>query len=148
MIDLSTRDLLQLSPAELTRDILVRLSLPGLAPAGVVVGPANDTQQQNGVISITPAGLPELEMYVPVQWTRVQVRCLAGTLSDAEAIAQRVYPSLNGRNRIVARQASTDQRFLVHAINVNAGPSVHYDSPETWESLLFAEIMLSTAPLN
>lgn len=140
-------DLLDVSPAELTADILNRLSLPDLAPAGAVVGPTDDEQTQAGVISCMPSGLPVIELYVPVQWMRAQMRCLAGTLDLAEQISQKTYRQLNGKNRIVAYQASTAQRYLVHAVKVAAGPSAHYDSPENWETLLFAELLIATDPL-
>jgi hypothetical protein len=94
------------------------------------------------------AGLPVLEKYVDVQWMRCQMRCLAGTLDVAETISQKVYRALNGRGRTVARMASTDQRYLVHLINITAGPSMHYDSPETWETLLFAELMIGTQAIT
>jgi hypothetical protein len=135
------------SPAEIAMDILTRLSWPGIAPAGVVVGPATDAQQQAGVIQCVAAGLPNLDKYGPVQWSRVQIRCLAPTLDLADRIAQNVYPVLNGRQRLTAYQASTGRRYLVHLVNVAAGPSQHYDSPETWEALVFAEMMIGTAPI-
>lgn len=137
-----------MSPAELVADILNRLTLPGFAPAGAVVGPANDQQQQTGVVSIMAAGLPVVEMYRPEQWLRAQMRCLAPTLELADTIAQRVLERLNGQTRTVARMASTDHRYLVHLCNITAGPSMHFDSPETWETLLFAELMISTTPLD
>lgn len=137
----------EISPAELVADILTRLSDPELAPAGVVVGPANDTMQQAGVVSVVAAGLPVIERYTPLQWLRAQVRCLAGTLELADRIAQGVQRDLHGRGRTIARMASTDQRYLVHLVNCVAGPSMHYDSPETWETLLFAELMIGTEPL-
>ena len=137
-----------LSPAELAADILNRLSVPGFAPAGAVVGPASDAQQQLGVVSVVAAGLPMVEKYSTEQWLRAQMRCLAPTLELADTISQRVYERLQGQVRIVARMASTDHRYLVHLCNVTAGPSMHYDSPETWETLLFAELMISTVPLD
>lgn len=137
-----------ISPAELAADILNRLSVPGFAPSGAVVGPASDIQQQAGVVSVVAAGLPVVEKYLPEQWLRAQMRCLAPVLAEAEAISQRVFERLNGQVRVVARMASTDHRYLVHLCNVTAGPSMHYDSPETWETLLFAELCISTEPLD
>jgi hypothetical protein len=138
----------EISPAEIVRDILVRLSTPGLAPGGIFVGPANDEAQQLGCISIMAAGLPVVEKYTPVQWVRAQMRCLAGSLSEADAVAQAAQRDLHGRSRLIARMASTDQRYLVHLINVTAGPSMHFDSAETWEVLLFAEVMVGTTPIT
>ena len=137
----------EISPAELVRDVLVRLGWPDVAPGGVVVGPATDAQQQLGVVSIVQAGLPQIEDYSPLQWMRAQVRCLAGTLDAADRISFAVQRELHGRDRTIARMASTDQRYLVHQIRVTAGPSNHYDSQGTWEALLFAELMIGTEPL-
>ncbi len=137
----------EISPAELVHDLLSRLGDPDLAPAGVIVGPANDAQQQAGVVSITAAGLPLEERYLPLQWMRAQIRCLAGTLEQADSLAQGVQRDLHGRTRTILRMASTDQRYLLHLANVTSGPSYHYDSPETWETLLFAEILIGNQPL-
>jgi len=136
----------EVSPAELTADVLKRLSLTGL-DWDVVVGPANNEQQQAGVVSIMAAGLPVMERYTPTQWMRAQCRCLHGSLAEAEKIGQAVYRDLNARGRVVGRMASTDQRYLIHLINVQAGPSMHFDSIETWEVLVFAELYIGTDPL-
>lgn len=141
-----SQELLEISPAEITADILNRLCLP-VAASGAVVGPTNDAQQQSGVISCMASGLPVVELYVPMQSMRAQLRCLAGTLDEAEKISQRTMGFLQVRNRVVAYQASIGQRFLVHWVKVIAGPSMHYDSNETWETLLFAELMVHTTPL-
>lgn len=134
----------EISPAELIRDVLVRLSDPEIAPGGIVVGPANDSQQQAGVVSIVDAGMPTVELYTPVISVRTQVRCLAGTLDMSDRIVRGCQRWLDGRSRVLARQASTDRKYLIHYINVVAGPSMHYDSPETWETLLFAEVSIGT----
>jgi hypothetical protein len=59
-----------------------------------------------------------------------------------------VFTELNQKVRVVAYQASTGERYLVHLVNVTAGPSMHYDSPETWETLLFAELMIAATPIQ
>lgn len=136
-----------ISPAELAMDVLNRLGPPDLAPMGTVVGPANDEQQQTGVISAVAAGLPVIDHYGPLQSSRVQLRCLAPTLALADLIAQGVYLFLHTLpNRTVGRMASTDRRYLIHWMNPAAGPSQHYDSPETWEALVFVEMMIGTEP--
>jgi hypothetical protein len=136
-----------ISPAELVKDILDRLCLPGIAPAGIIVGPATDEQQQAGVVQIMQAGLPVVELYVPVQHMRCQLRCLTGQLGQADTISFRVQSQLHQRKRTIGRMKSTDQRFLIHLCNITSGPSMHYDSSETWETLLFAELMIGTQPL-
>lgn len=137
-----------ISPAEIVKDILERWGNPDLSPSGIVIGPADDVMQQAGVVSVTPAGLPIVELYIPVQWMRAQVRCLAGTLDQAESIGQGVQRDLHQRGRTRARMASTDKWYLVHLCNVVAGPSAHYDSPETWETLLFAELAIGNQPIG
>lgn len=143
-----------ISPALLIRDILVRIDPIGVP---VVVGPATDAQQQSGVVSLVDAGLPVVEDYVAVVWTRAQMRCLHGTLIGAEHISRAIQRVLTGRGRTLARQdvvtalgVSTGayDEYLVHLCRVTAGPSMHYDSPETWETLLFAEVMLGTVPVT
>lgn len=145
-IDIHT---LPLSPAEVAFDLLSRYGstigaeIPDSAALVVaVVGPANDTQQQGGVVSFMGAGLPIIEKYSPVQWHRAQMRCLAGDLSTADYIAGLVQRDIHGLVRKVCYQASNDSWYLVHLSNVVAGPSMHFDSAETWETLLFAELMI------
>lgn len=138
-----------ISPAELAMDVINRLGPPDIAPAGCIVGPASDAQQQAGVISAVAAGLPVIDLYGPIQWSRVQLRCLSSTLDDVDIIAQRVYLYLHTlRNRTIGRMASTDRRYLIHAMNPIAGPSQHYDTPETWEALVFVEMMIGTEPIE
>lgn len=138
-----------ISPVEIAADI-IRTKTPDLSMAGggVVIGPASDAQQQAGVAQIVPAGMPVLDKYGPVQWSRIQIRCLAPTAELADRIAQAIYEENHSRGRTLGHQASLNKDFLVHLFNITAGPSMHYDSPETWETLLFAEIMIGTAPLD
>jgi len=138
----------EISPAELVKDVLDRWGDPDIAPAGVIVGPASDAMQQAGVVSIMAAGLPVVEKYTPIQWCKAQIRCLAGTLDQADTIAQAVQRDLHGVVRKRARMKSTDRWYLVHSAYVTAGPSMHYDSPATWETLLFAEVMISTENID
>lgn len=138
----------EISPAELLRDVLTRLSDPDLAPAGVIVGPATDAEQQAGVISLMDAGMPVTEFYVPTISVRTQVRCLAGTLEAADRIGRGVQRDLNGRTRVLARMASTDKKYLIHFINMGQGPSMHLDSAETWELLMGVEMTIGTDPVE
>mgnify|MGYP001558341520 CR=1 FL=1 len=140
-------NLAEISPAEIVADLLERWGDPSAAAEGVVVGPTSAQQQQSGVVSVTAAGLPVVEKYAPLQWMRAQIRCLAPTLGKADTIAQSVQRDLHGIVRKKARMASSGEWYLVHLANITAGPSMHYDSPETWETLLFAEVMLGSQPL-
>jgi hypothetical protein len=135
----------ELSPAELAADLLNRWGLP---PAAVVVGPANDPKQQGGVISIMAAGLPVVEKYDDTQWLRAQFRCLHGTLADADTIAQTIQHDIHAIGRRRLYMASTDTWYLMHLCNIIAGPSMHFDSAETWEALVFAEMKISSVPIT
>ncbi len=131
-----------ISPAELVKFVLDNEAVG----TTVVVGPASNAQQQEGVISIVQAGLPVIEKYAAIQWMRCQVRCLSSTLQGADRIAWAVQAKLHGRQRVLAVQGSTNETFLIHLMNITAGPSMHYDTPETHETLLFAEIMIGSEP--
>lgn len=135
-----------LSPAELTADFLRRYGVAATAYK-VIVGPASDADQQAGVISLMAAGLPVIEKYAPLQWHRAQARCLAGDLATADVIAQAVQADTHGIVRKLCYQASNDSWYLIHLSNVTTGPSQHYDSPETWETLMFVELMISNVPV-
>lgn len=145
-----------ISPAALTRDLITRYGEVVVNEGyTVVVGPANDAQQQAGVISLMAAGLPVIEKYAPLQWHRAQARCLAGTLDVADVLAQSVQRDIHGQVRKLCFQAPNDlypedtgQWFLIHLTNVVVGPSMHFDSPETWETLMFAELMIGTTPVG
>ena len=141
-----------ISPAELTADLIRRYG-SAITNEGydLVVGPATDAQQQNGVVSLMAAGLPLIEKYAPLQWHRSQARCIAGDLITADIIAQLVQRDTHGVIRKLCFQKpkaeypeDTGRWFLIHMANITAGPSHHYDSPETWESLLFIEMMIGT----
>lgn len=143
-----------ISPAELVADLITRygatvgLTLPSTgALATVKVGPANDAEKQAGIISLMAAGLPTIEKYVPIQWHRAQVRCLGPDLDTADFLSQCVHRDVHGLVRKLCYQASNETWYLVHLSNVTAGPSMHFDSPEVWETLLFAELQISTVPV-
>lgn len=145
---------LPLSPAEVAFDLLSRYGstigaeIPNSTSlVTAVVGPANDEQQQGGVVSFMGAGLPVIEKYTPVQWHRAQMRCLAGDLATADYISSLVQRDVHGIVRKVCYQSSNDSWYLVHLSNVVAGPSMHFDSAETWETLLFAELMIGDVPV-
>ena len=138
----------EVSPAELMLDVLERKLHPNVAPGGIVVGPASDAQQQAGVVSIVDAGLPRLERYQSLVWDRAQMRCIAPTLASADKIARGVQFALHMQGRIIARMESTGDKYLVHLVNIIAGPSMHFDSPETLETLIFAEMLVGTEPVS
>jgi hypothetical protein len=70
------------------------------------------------------------------------VRCLGPDLDTADFISQCVQRDIHGTVRKACYQASLDSWFLIHLCNITSGPSMHYDSPEVWETLLFAELLI------
>lgn len=136
----------QLSIIELFREMLEE-DLGADVPGGIVVGPATNDQQQLGVIQLMSAGLPRKEAYAPLLWQRVQIRCVAGSLIAADTLAGLVMVREDNRNRRVVTQDSNGHAYLVHWVSVESGPSGHFDSPTTWETLLFAEVMVGTVPV-
>jgi hypothetical protein len=136
-----------MSPVALLKAML-ESSIGADAPGGVVIGPATDAKQQLGVIQLMAAGLPKEEQYAPLLWQRVQVRCVGPTLLVAEVIAGLILLRLNNTSRATVPQASTNKTWLVHSLRVIGGPSMHFDTPETWETLLFAELMVGTQPVG
>lgn len=137
-----------ISPAELVMNLLETELDAQYAPGGIIVGPLNDAQQQAGAIQLVDAGMPRQEMYAPVVWDKVQIRCIAHSLAQADTMARAVFAVLNQHGRAIAEMVSTGDRYLIHTINIIAGPSMHYDTPETHETLLFAEVMIGLDPVG
>jgi len=135
-------------PVELFMAYLDTNLAPEDAPSGTVIGPATDTQQMGGVVQLMAAGMPQLERYTPTLWQRVQIRCVAKTLEEAQHIALRVLATARGRNRVVVTQPSDGHEYLIHSMELTAGPSGHFDTPKTFEALIFAEIMVGTQPVS
>ena len=135
-----------LSPAELVMNLIKNKTTRDDVPH-VVVGPLSGQQQQEGGVTLTDSGQGRVELYLPLLRPRIQMRCIAPTLSDAEAIARTVYDAIHGTTREVVVQESTGDTYLIHFLNVNGGPSAHLDTDETWEGLLFAEGMIGTSPV-
>jgi hypothetical protein len=135
------------SPVEVFRDVVAR-HVDAAVVAHVVVGPLNDDQQKAGGVSLMDAGEARNELYAPLVWPRVQIRCIAPTLEETERIGRHVAFQLGGiRGRVVGEQTSTGDSYLVHTVNVNGGPSAHRDTDGTWEYLLFVETMMGTQPI-
>ncbi len=136
-----------ISPGEMMVYVINTLGpfeIQGLA----VAGPATDAQQQAGVISVVDAGLPVVERFRRVVWVRTQYRCLGGSLAKADELARRLHFFLNDLpSRTVGLMASTGEQYLIHEVTVTAGPSWHFDSPETWEALLFTESLIGLDPI-
>lgn len=136
-----------LSPIELFKS-LCEVEMEGDLNGGVFVGPAPHAAQQLGTVQLMSAGLGRKEAYLPLQWQRIQIRCVAGSMIQAETIAGLLMLRLDNRNRVTVSQVSNGHDYLIHSISIESGPSMHFDSPATWEVLLFAEIMVGTRPVD
>lgn len=114
----------------------------------VKVGPLTDEEQQTGGLSIMDAGMPVVDLYAPLLWTRAQMRCVGGTLARSDVMGRTVQNVLNGlgnRTKVTTADGAT---WLVHQVNMDGGPSMHFDSTETWEDLLFASVLMSSVPVE
>lgn len=133
------------SPAELLKDFLDDNVDATLVPNGAVVGGADDEEQQGGVIALMDAGDTKRELYAPLLWKRVQVRCMGPTLDAADQIGNHAFDLLHNQRWLVLSDY-LGRQFFVHGIYCSAGPSHHIDSTETWESLLFANVTVGRDP--
>lgn len=138
--------LLPISPSELLKVVLEDESNPQILPY-VVVGGADDTQQNAGVVSIMDAGTAKPELYVPLLWVRAQLRCIGPNLAAVDAIGRHIYDVLHNHGRKVVEQPSTGNTYLIHGIYIGTGPSHHFDSAETYEDLLFATVCIGSVPV-
>lgn len=136
-----------LSPAEVMLDIVLSRTDRDVVPH-VVVGKASHEQQQAGVVTLVDAGRGREELYAPLVRPRIQIRCLAPTMAESDALAGYVFERLHGLGRTVATQESTGLQYLVHFINITGGPSQHFDTEETDEGLMFADTMMGTQPVG
>lgn len=139
---------LPVSPLELFYLLCVRDVDASIVPGGVWTGGAEDFAQQAGAIALMPGGLTQIDRYTPVQWTRIQVRCLAHEVASSTRIAQHVKDLFHVRHRELVTQVSTGNAYLIHRTALIAGPTGHWDTPSTWENLMFFEVMVGTQPVS
>lgn len=138
-----------LSVSELLQGYLeTRGDVIDAAPGGVCVGPADNAMQQAGCVVLTDQGTFGREIYTATERLRVSCRCLAPTTELAERIARSVVDACHRKTRVVMRQPSDGQDYLVHWIEVAGGYSIHRDSDVTWEGLLFVELWVGTCPIG
>lgn len=114
----------------------------------VKVGPLTDEEQQTGGISIMDAGMPVVDLYAPLLWTRAQMRCVGGTLARADVMGRSIQKALNALGNRTTVEVEDGSKWLVHQVNLDGGPSMHFDSSETWEDLLFASVLMSAEPVE
>lgn len=136
-----------ISPAEMMKWVVEEYTSRDICPH-VVVGGLSQSEQEAGGVALMDAGNGTVEKYLPLVRPRVQLRCIAPSLAQVEVITRHVGDALtNVPPRIAAFQASTDEHYLLHYVMVSGGPSMHWDTEETWEGLLFADTMFSTTPI-
>lgn len=136
----------RVSPSELLMKFINDNADGDVLPAGSVVGPADDDMQQQGVISLMDAGDTKREDYAPLLWKRVQVRCMGPSLEKCDDIGQWAFELLNDQ-RWLELADERGRVWFVHLITVTVGPSHHFDSTETWESLMFANVTVGRDPV-
>ena len=112
------------------------------------MGPTTDAQQQLGCISLSDAGMPKQEWYLPLVWVSTQIEVSGPSIAAVDLIARHAYAVLNGVGRSIVTQGSTGERFLIHMINIVSGPSTYISSTETWNELLTAERLDAPARLG
>lgn len=144
------------SPLELLEVLLNELINVELVPATddagnphpVWVGGAENTAQQDGCVVLMASGTTQSNPHLPIHWARIQVRCMAHSLSHAEQIGLHVYDLLHVRHRTVVTQPSTNNSYVIHHTECVGGPSLHFDSVTTWESLAFYLVQVNTFPIS
>lgn len=136
--------LFPVSPAELMMHLVLDRTSRDIVPHATV-GPMNEEQLREGGVQISTAGATRPES-VGLIYPRIQIRCIASELADAERMARYVYESLHGTHRAAVTQDSGDT-WLIHGVQITGGPSDHFDTSETWEGLMFADTMIGTVPV-
>lgn len=132
------------SPVELVYQTLKATFAEEDLPGGVFVGPAPETALEAGCLVLSDLGIPQPERYAPVVRARVQVRCEASSVDQAERIAGAVQAEVKPAQRRVVDQAN-GERYLVHAMTVVAGPTLTLgDAEESWAKVLQIEVLAST----
>lgn len=121
--------------------------LMDVAAGGVRAGPADNIQQEAGVLVLADTGMARRQIYTPTVWRRISIRCLGKTISKVEALSRQVINTCHKKNRITQRLPSDDKKYLIHWMEVNGGPSLHRDSEVTWEMLVFVELWVHTEPI-
>lgn len=129
----------------LTRDV-DRTIVPATQP--VWVGGADNASQQAGCVVISKVGVVTNNPHLPIDDDRLQVRCMHHQYANAEQIGQHVLDLLHVRHRELVTQESSGHTYLIHRTQRLAGPTMHWDSETTWESLAFYEVMCGSYPVS
>lgn len=140
-----------ISPAELMKDYLDKhVDAAVIVPENIAVGPVNKEMIDAGCIELVDAGMPKQEPPGLV-WVRSAIRCIGPTLDRVDVIGRHIWSICSNKNRVTASMYNPDgsvrDTYLIHVMKVVAGPSHHFDSEITWESLQFTEMMVGTTAL-
>lgn len=136
-----------ISPSELLRTFMIQ-ELDSDIVEHIVVGPAQDFEQQAGSISILDMGMPQPEIYLDLARVRHQIRVNGPSMSRADEIAWHCYTTIRGREREIVLQESSGDSYLIHFINVTGGPVTRRDTSEVYEYLIFFEVMYGLDPVD
>lgn len=134
------------SPAELLMIFINQYANPEIIPGGAVVGGATDDQQQAGCVSIMDAGNTKDEMYAPLLWKRCQIRCMGSSLDVVDNIGNHIFDLIDDQQNLEIED-QRGKKWFVLGIYCATGTSHHFDSSETFESLLFANITVARDPI-
>jgi hypothetical protein len=132
--------------AQLLKDFIDTQANRTLIPAGAVVGGADDKQQQAGVAVLMDAGTVKRELYAPLLWKRVQIRCLGKDLLHATQIGNYLFDFLDDQKWLELSDF-WGQKWFVHMIYTDVAPSQHQDTSETKEDLMFVVMCIGRDPI-
>lgn len=130
----------QVDPAQIVKILVEALGLTAK------VGALSNDDQQSGAVSIMAAGMPQVQLYAPLISMRAQFRCVGPTLIRANEMALTIQLGLPSGRQIV-QQADGD-KYLVHMVTIDSGPSMHFDSEETQETLIFGDVTIGSVPVE
>jgi len=121
--------------------------LADVAVGGVRAGPADNIQQEAGVLVLADVGSAGKELWTNSTRRRISIRCLGPTIEHVGRLSRLVIDACHKKNRITQRLPSDDKKYLIHWMEVNGGPSLHRDSEVTWEMLVFVELWVHTVAI-
>lgn len=136
------------SPAELLQNFIEDYSNPGLVEGGVAVGGQDDVNQQLGGVALMDAGDYKRDLSGHLLHKRVQVRCLAGSLAEVDAIGNHLFDLIDQQTERIELSDASGNVWLVHGMSGIVGTSHHIDSTETWEVLFFALVTVGRDSLG
>lgn len=133
------------SSLELLQQLLLAdAAVTTLAQGGVIGDATTQEQKQAGVVELAKAGTGSIEQYLPLMRDRISVRCVGPDTDYTDRLSRAVQRALHQRNRVIVTQPSTNERFLVHSVSINGGPTAVRDDDNVWGEVMFAELLVGT----